>query len=81
MVFGRIFNLLLTTLNLQVFFVFYYHFFSFNFLTVLNHLHMFSQLFKVVLINNLLQLLFREGELFWILFVFFLQVSKEKLFF
>ena len=40
---------------------------------------MLSQLLEVVLINYLLQLLFREGELVRVLFVLLLQVRQQQL--
>ena len=78
-------NVLLATLDVQVVScVFNNHLFGFDGiggLTLLNHLHVFPQLLKVVLVHDLLQLLFWERELLRILFVFLLQVRQQQLLF
>jgi hypothetical protein len=73
-----IFNLLLATLDLDVFSLFVFG------LTVilglLKDANLVAKLLKVLLLNDLIQVLLRERELIWVFLILILKVLQKKLF-
>lgn len=73
-----IFNLLLATLDLDVLSLFVFG------LTVilglLKDANLIAKLLEVLLLNDLIQVLLRERELIWVLFILILKVLQKKLF-
>jgi hypothetical protein len=73
-----IFNLLLSTLDLNVLSLFVFG------LTVifglLKDANLIAKLLEVLLLNDLIQVLFRERELIWVLLILILKVLQKKLF-